>query len=134
MIMPPDGPYIVDGMYCCIVASNIQGTQDRQFAPTTMADPLSCCCAECAPGYAKNGTQCDLCHKGDYCPGGSSAAVSCGDGLTTLTEGARSVDQCGKFLLIHVDIDDCIIAMTALLRSAQLKPNPVCLHVGLSAQ
>ena len=86
-----------------------------------------------------SGAQCDLCSKGNYCPGASSAALSCGDGLTTLTEGARSVDQCGKFLSMNMD-SPRQLQWTALLchcaESAyveQLKPSPICLQTPILA-
>ena len=52
--------------------------------------------AECAPGYAAAGGACTICEKGSYCTGGDAAASACGTGLTSLTTGARSVEQCGK--------------------------------------
>jgi len=51
---------------------------------------------ECAPGYTKLGGTgaCSKCTVGNYCLGGDASATPCGTGLTTLTEAARSVEQC----------------------------------------
>jgi len=49
----------------------------------------------CAAGRFKDTSgECSLCKKGDYCLGADDPAKSCGQGLTTLVEGATSVMQC----------------------------------------
>ena len=77
----------------------------HQFYPVSKHDQAgttcqsrSFCAAECAPGYHAVGTSttCNTCDRGHYCTGGNATAAACGTGLTSLTTGARSVEQCGK--------------------------------------
>jgi hypothetical protein len=67
---------------------------------------LICSSAECAPGYARNGATCEICPRGSYCTGGAAAATACGVGLNTLTTGARSVEQCGKYVRLASSLQE----------------------------
>jgi hypothetical protein len=58
------------------------------------------CLADCAPGFKLDGSNCQACTLGKFCPGGdavnnpTNAESDCPAGLETTFEGAKSQAQC----------------------------------------